>query len=314
MASRYRDWCFTLHADYAGPGGVSLGQADAWALADDNHLPIAWPRAAFTMYQVEVAPETNAVHLQGFMHFGEKVTFDRAAMAFYEDWAVRRVHLERMCGTVGQNIEYCSKSDSAVAGPFEHGVRPVQGRRTDWHDAREIVLRHGTDREILDAHPNLAPNIRGVQALRDVYDVRAVRRDVHVFVLWGSAGVGKSYMARMQCPDAFVVHGRYMERLSFDGYVGQSTVIFDEWLCEEWPMTILNTCLDCWGAWLPSRYHNVWTSWTTVVICSNQDPVEWYYGNALRATVLRRIGQVYQVTLYNGEYTPKGDWPVLRPS
>lgn len=243
------------------------------------------PSARFLIYQVECAPTTNAIHLQGYVYFPDALTMS-AVKAFFPD----RVHLTKCNGSPEENINYCSKSESAVNGPFEFGRRPRQGSRQDWWDAKAICEQGGGDREILDLHPHLAAQWRGVDKLREVYDAPPpARRDVVCVVLWGATGVGKTYRARMRYPDSYIVRGRYIDGRSFDNYRKQSTLILDEWKDSEWPLTIMNTLCDEWGSWLNCRYNNKWTWWTRIIITTNYDPSEMYFGDPMRATILRRV-------------------------
>lgn len=281
-SGRSRKFCWTLHARNEAEG-------DAWGLSDDTHPPIPpLVGPTYWIYQVEVAT-SGQVHLQGFSYYAKGVSLRRAKLDVSD-----RCHITVARGTVEDNVRYCSKESEGDAlvlqGPFEGGVRPQQGKRTDWHDAREIVLAHGSDREILDAHPNLAPNWRGVDTLRAVYGEHPIRRDVVVHVLWGPPDTGKTFRARTSFPEAFLVRGKFTEGRTFDDYVGQRCLILDEFVAREWPLTLVNSLLDEFGSWIPCRYHNKYTDWQEVVICTNEDPSEMYYGDPHKPAFDRRLG------------------------
>lgn len=282
--SRSRKWCWTLFAR-------NDAEADDWCLnATDAHLPVSPVGPSYWVYQVEVCPETNRVHLQGFSYYENAVSLRRAKLD-----VAPTAHVERARGTVEENINYCSKSDSAIQGPFEHGQKPTQGRRTDWHDARQIVVSGGTDAEILDLHPNLAPNFRGVEKMREVYGAHPIRRDIRVFYLWGGTGVGKTHRARMSFPDAYMIRGKFVEGKLFDNYKGERELILDEWDWHEWPLTAMNTFLDPFGFWVTCRYQNRWAAWSTVIITSNDQPDACYYGQNHYATFQRRLTYKFEI-------------------
>lgn len=283
---RSRKWSWTLFAR-------DDAQADDWCInAADDHLPLPFPASAsYCIYQVEVCPETNRVHLQGFSYYENAVSLRRA-----KEELDPRAHLESSRGTVEENITYCSKEESAIQGPFETGRRPQQGRRTDWHDARELVSGGATDREVMDLHPNLAPNWRGIEKMREVYSDRPIYRAVRVTVLYGPTGVGKTHRARFQYPEAYIVRGKYAEGRMFDNYKGEQALIMDEWRHGEWPITVMNTILDPFGFWINCRYQNRWSCWTHVIITTNEDEMVWYYTDASRNTFIRRISHVYTVS------------------
>ena len=140
MATNGRNWCFTVNANeeeaklWVDTATAELAPVD---LFDAEHM-----KAAF--YQLERAPTTGQVHLQGFvvMHKVSRLT------------AVSKVlphaHLELMKGTVVQNVEYCSKSATKVAGPWKFGELPVkQGKRTDWDSVKKDLEAGKTKKEVL---------------------------------------------------------------------------------------------------------------------------------------------------------------------
>lgn len=273
-----RKWCWTLAAR-------NDAEADDWCLnAAPDHLPIPFPDGVeYCIYQVECS-ESNLIHLQGFSYYKNAVSFRRAKLDIS-----KRAHVESARGTVEECVRYCSKWDTAVQGPFEYGKAPTQGRRTDWHDAREIVCSGGTDREVMDLHPNLAPNWRGIEKMREIYQEHPLRRDMTCVYLWGDTNVGKTHRARMNYPEAYFVRGKYVEGKLFDNYKGEEVLILDEWKHDEWPLTAMNAILDPFGYWITCRYANRWTCWKLVIITANYDPTDAYFGHACAATFLRRI-------------------------
>jgi len=64
-------------------------------------------------------------HIQAFLYYRNARTID----AVRKDFLPAHPHIEPMRGTVDQAIAYCSKEESRVAGPLEHGLRPAQGKR-----------------------------------------------------------------------------------------------------------------------------------------------------------------------------------------
>jgi hypothetical protein len=76
----------------------------------------------------EVAPTTGQRHLQCYVRFNERLSFQHVRTLLPE------CHLERARGTAVQNLQYCRKEGDFV----EYGVVPHtgtrQGQRTDWDD------------------------------------------------------------------------------------------------------------------------------------------------------------------------------------
>jgi len=123
-------WCFTIHASDGGDG-----RAELLSLYDEMAAP-SW--GAYGGAQVEVAPGTGRLHIQGFCLFPSNQSLT----------AVKRIHTtahwELMRGTLEQSEAYCSKEDSrsSLREPKVWGVRPErpgQGRRTDLEDACDTL-------------------------------------------------------------------------------------------------------------------------------------------------------------------------------
>jgi len=104
-------WCFTLQAD------EEKGEHLQWLTASVRDPPLHWADKQYfkyMMYQVERAPETGKVHLQGFLCFTNKVS-----LAMLKRVYSKTAHWELSRGTLAQNIEYCSKDKTRVVGPFD---------------------------------------------------------------------------------------------------------------------------------------------------------------------------------------------------
>ena len=259
-----KNFVFTINADEE--------QSATWPLADE--CPIEPPEGyRYMLCQVEAAPTTGQIHLQGFIVFERNQRVGRvAAMEPF-----RHAHVEVMKGTVKSNEEYCSKDESRIKGPWRFGDIPVQGRRTDWADVKEMIASGKSRKEVYTEAPHLANCCRGVETLYEHFGpTPTLTRDVRVCVLWGGTGVGKSHRARTCYPDAYVITGKYYEGKSFDQYRGETELILDEWRHGEWPLTFMNAVLDKWKLSIQCRYQNKYAMWTTVVICTNEDPTVAY--------------------------------------
>lgn len=73
-------------------------------------------KCRYIICQLEKAPETGALHMQAYVVFNNALAMKGVKTIFGE-----RAHVEIARGTAKQNIDYCSKTDSRVAGPWEHG-------------------------------------------------------------------------------------------------------------------------------------------------------------------------------------------------
>lgn len=247
----------------------------------------------YMIYQIEKAPDTGRLHIQGFVQFKNQVRLNTLKDLF------PGAHCELCKGSEKDNERYCSKLDSRVAGPWVYGKKTSQGKRTDWDDVKELAAAGTPRRDIILAHPKLAPCAKGIDVL-----VSAVRgpppleRTIRTWFLHGPSGTGKTHRARHRFPEAYVVTGRYYEGKSFDMYDNESTLILDEWRWDEWPLTLMDGILDKWRFQLQCRYLNKYAAWTEVVIISNQDPTSCYpaLSETNRACFFRRINVTIEIT------------------
>lgn len=274
MQSRSRNWCFTIQADEEAE--------TTWPVAES--CPIEIPeRSRFLMCQVERAPTTGKLHLQGFCCFEHAIQMNTACRLLGG-----HAHIEPMRGSVGDNEIYCGKEDSRVNGPWRIGNAPVeQGKRTDWHTVRDQIKEGVSDDVIYERYPHLANCSRGVDTLRKCLGPKPPSfRDVRCVLLWGPPGTGKSHRARTTYPDAFCITGAYHEGKSFDQYNAEPVLILDEFRDMEWPNTFVNALLDKWKLVLTCRYNNKYAAWNTVIIISNDNP-ELFWGGS--PSFVRRI-------------------------
>lgn len=282
--AKSRGWAWTLHP-------IDSAQADSWS-ADGPEQPIPFPGGVqYCIFQVERAPNTGQVHLQGYSYYKNAVSFERAKRDISP-----RVHIEPARGSPRQNIDYCTKSLTKIRGPWLTGEPPQQGRRNDWEGVKNLIKAGAKDIEIYEQYSHLAPQVRGIEKLKEVFTTYPTRRNLIVYVLYGETGTGKTYRARTKWPTAFMVRGAFSAGKTFDGYAGQTALILDEWVDKEWPVTVMNSLLDEWVSQMICRYHNCWTLWERVIITSNMDPIEAYAGEGrIKDAFYRRITQSIHV-------------------
>lgn len=270
-----RYWCFTIFA--------RAEEEHDWEFGHEEPIPFV---GTYLVYQLERAPETHSLHLQGYVQFKQQCRMTTVKNKFHRP----DMHLEIPHGTPQENKVYCTKEDSRIRGPWEHGEISTQGKRTDWAEVQAMVKAGNTDAEILERAPNFAAHARGIEFLRATFPQRPpIRRHIRVFYLYGTTGVGKTYRARMAFPDAYMVRGKYYDGKSFDDYSGEPALILDEWDPNEWPLTMMLTFLDEWTFRLQCRYHNKWAVWETVIITTNTPFEMAYYGCPQKAAFDRRV-------------------------
>ena len=279
-----KNWCFTLQASseedrvtWAAPGApCPLGK---WCEA--GHF-------SYMVCQLEKAPETGQLHLQGYIQFtqNKRLSFVKK-LNDKAHWETRKASHEAA-------RDYCKKADTRVNGPWELGEElvPKQGKRTDWAEVSTKISQGCTKKQILQDHPHLAPCARGIDALIDAHRKDPpLMRDMDIWYLYGPTNTGKTHRAMTTFPKAYVTKGKYFEGKTFDRYEGQEVLIMDEWSPYEWDLTLMNGLLDKWPCPLQCRYQNKDACWTKVIILSNFKPEECYPASNLlqRGTFDRRL-------------------------
>lgn len=302
--SRGRVWCFTLHAD------EEAGEEFAWPLATQDEHPLSeWAKVdhfKYMLYQVEKAPDTGKVHLQGF------ICFDKTTRLAALKKLSARAHWESARGSFKDNVEYCSKSKSKVCGPFQMGEPPAQGKRTDLVLIGELVKAGKTNVEILEATECVAARFeRPINFIR--YSYMAPQSDrqlqgVRVIVLYGDTDAGKTFAAVNYIAGAVDYHivtcpSHKDGKLWFDGYEGQKTLILDDFSGDFCNFRYLLRLLDVYKLAVEIKGGHVWACWTTVVVTTNIHPRSWYSGVNL-APLCRRIHEIRYMESHLDESEP----------
>lgn len=107
-------------------------------------------RLKYCVWQQELTPTTQRLHLQGYFEGRERVTTFMIREVFGGD-----VHIANKKGTRNQARDYCMKQDTRVAGtePEEFGAFvETQGKRNDLDAAITTLREHGLD-AVISEHP-----------------------------------------------------------------------------------------------------------------------------------------------------------------
>lgn len=263
---RKRHWCFTSYAD----------------TLPSDYDPLV---VRYVIYQREVCPETKKEHLQGYIEFHDNVRINQVKAVLGD----QKCHLEVRQGSRTQAREYCRKTDSSVAGQqFEWG-----DWRVDVNRKRKLCDILKTDlslSELIVESPHLYVMYhRGLERLYSRRTKKAARafRVVTVTVLVGATGVGKTKRATSGHDWYILPTG---DRLWFDGYDGETTLIIDDFYGGVKYSHLLRI-LDGHAYQGAVKGGFIWARWTRVIITSNQLPKDWYAINDISA-MMRRITEV----------------------
>lgn len=226
MTFRYRNWCLTSFK--------ILNEADFTAILTKA------ARIKFSNFQFEKCPDTGRLHLQAFVIYRNIVSIKGIKEDFGSD-----IHAEACKGSIQQNIDYTSKDESRVFGPFQWGEIPKNGNKKDETSRRIIELaKSGDVATIQDEYPG--------QYLRYKRTIQEIaREEAHCMErfkprgiwLFGPAGSGKTtYVAKQNA--YFKGPNKW-----FDGYAGERIILLDDMRSGDW--TFLEHYIKRWADSFP---------------------------------------------------------------
>lgn len=261
IKERSKRWCFTQNNPKSNelfanplPGGIRF---------------VIWSR--------ERGTEQGTEHLQGYISF-------KYAKRLGEVKAVigNNPHVERARGNEQQNIDYCSKSETHLAGPWELGKREAPGRRTDLEnigsEVRRTGLLSGLDNKSIIRYG------KGLQLLAS-FAPPPWRRNLRVICIVGPTGIGKTY----QLFTRFGSEGQLYRPcygnngIWWNGYNGQKTVCIDEFN-GQCPMEKMLQILDQYPLLLETKGSFVPAHYELCFITSNREPQDWYTARTNNST------------------------------
>ena len=210
MAARSSNWCGTKQLD-------SEFDAETWL-----RQLVEQGKAKFVVGQLE---QGSHLHLQFYIQRGT-----RTRLGTMKDEICDKTHWEPARGSPEDNIKYCTKTDTRVAGPWSFGTAIRRGQRTDLESAIDMIKEGAPLRMVaMKCSEAFVKFHKGLTALDTLVRSNGPRDIVatgpEVWVFWGPTGVGKSRKAYEQWPDAY---RKTTSDKWWDGYRGQDTVIFDD--------------------------------------------------------------------------------------
>lgn len=280
MPGGAKHWCFT-HNNYTDCD-IEYYHDIGSKLAIPARPGRRAKKLVYLVYGREVG-DSGTPHVQGYVVFDKRTSIQGARKA------LPGAHVEIARGTPRQASEYCKKD-----GVFdEFGTCPaVAGKRSDLEALGRAVLSGASAQEIQDQFPgayirykhNIDRCVREQQPARDW--------PVDVRVFWGETGTGKtrSVYEFIRREDIYVHPGGSW----FDGYEGQTVVLFDDYTGSCFKIGYLLKLLDRYPMRVPVKGGFVQFAPKHIFFTSNLDPKEWY-PNAHRRHVeamFRRINTI----------------------
>lgn len=251
-------------------------------------------------HQEEKSPTTGSLHLQGYIKFNTRVSFNNVK-SMLPDGA----HIEKAKAGVYKNYMYCSKIPTATGRFRFYSEIPVEPRsesrkrKNVGSDVCDDIKRGATCREIALAYPEYyIRHNRGIPELINLCAAVPKSRRVTVILLCGATNTGKSYWARQYADwHGLTLYSKMPQTESetqwFDGYSGQDVLLLDDFAKGQIPFRYLLQILDVYPLQSQRKGGFVQAVWNTVIITSNSVPYDWYPGIQI-APLLRRINETFE--------------------
>jgi len=298
-----RNYMVTVFADEREPDGLCLLE------------PSHWPGCSFFVYQRELCPKTAREHFQGYLELERQMPFTAIQRQFE---GLRTAHFEKRYGTQKQAIDYCSKEDTRIEGPWTYGEAKAQGERNDLISVKRALDEGMSLARVSDDF--YGPWVKYHRSFKEYRRVHAKPRDFKsmVILIVGPSGVGKSRFATQLCSYLGTTYKNPDKHSGFwcDDYDGQDVFFMDEFdgdrmrpkafndLCDRYECVV--PCHGSAGHQMVSRY---------IVIVSNYMPKYWWRKRSAAQLVqtTRRIDVVLkfiprlrrEVVFENGQFIHK---------
>lgn len=193
--------------------------------------------------------------------------------------------------------DYCGKEDTRLAGPWENGEFPNQGKRSDLLKTKEIIDNGGSMKDVFEQCYGSAVRYHTGISKYKALTAKPRTWQTVCYVYYGDAGMGKTEAAK---EEARVWGGGTFwlsleggtNKVWWDGYDGEENVVIDEFNCQI-PFTDFKRLIDSTpltvpakGCMLPFVAKRIW-------ILSNRDVNTFYHKSFstdhLRNSFMRRI-------------------------
>lgn len=211
--------------------------------------------------------EGGTPHLQG------RITFARSYRLSGLKKLIPRAHWEKtMCV---QDSLYCKKEDSELILNVDNRK---QGQRSDLDELRTLVDSGATKLDLFEAHfPSMVRYHKGIYEYRCLKNARRKRPAPEVIWFYGPSGSGKSTHAEELAPEAYWVCAEHGDKIWWDGYDGQDTIIFDDF--RPTMMTygdLLKLTNNCGRYRLAIKGGSDWLTSKRIIFTSDRHPRDMY--------------------------------------
>lgn len=246
----------------------------------------------YIIYGQETCPTTNKKHHQGYVIFKSNQRLTALKKLGHD------IHWENAKGSIDDNVKYCSKEGCVT----EIGKRPVnqQGKRTDIDTVKDMVNEGKKLDEIYDVCTSYQALKFAEKGIEIKQSKLSLRDKPYIKWLYGPTGTGKSKLAWEEAgiDNTWCSNGGKF----FNGYNGETNVIFDDLRNDDYKFNYLLKLLDKYpmivevkGSFRNWKPKNIW-------ITSPMHPEE--FGTLTNENVnqlLRRIDEIIYLGNENGK-------------
>ncbi len=212
--------------------------------------------------------------------------------------------------TAEDNYNYCT-GNSAGKSPnddfFEFGTPKQQGKRNDWHNAKDILKNGGSLQDVAEkdfkTYVRFERGLRSYKQMIDKDNSHKNRKDLHVTVLWGDGGTGKTRFVydNHDSKDIYRLRRSNNNNIWFNGYDGEPILLIDDfrgWIS----YTDLLEFLDIYPCPIEFKGGSTFANWTKVYITSNKHPKNWYPNVGFPYELERRL---HEIKFFKNEDIPE---------
>ncbi len=295
MGERLRNFLFT---DF----NIDENQQALWLEHDWIH---------YCVFQLEEAPTTKKLHLQGYVELKERRMLSVLQIAF------GNCHMEARRGKQKQAIAYCTKLETRQGGPWSVGIARMQGSNPILNDVRaeidlgicELDIAKNYDFQLWCQYRKAFREYRDLSNwyMRPQGDLKTV------IWIWGPSRTGKSFKARRLCEEFESVYIKNGMADWFDTYAGEQTVILDDFTGQI-DRGKLMAILDNYPSEVEKKGGTVPFDPLVIIITSNRHPTEYYpESNYIEKKALtNRITAIeHRVSTYVDRSAQKGNTSLL---
>lgn len=234
------------------------------------------PHAIYVCVGEEVG-DNGTYHYQGYVQFDQPVRLSHVHSClprakFFPEYKDSSPQKSRdYCGKIGP--KHAAKRHTLIDF-HEFGQLSGQGKRNDLNDIKRVIDEGGTLLDCFNAQ--FGSTVRYNKGITLYMNLTKKHRTEppKILIFVGPTRTGKSRAAHALCPPDDTFYRSLFKW--WDGYDGQSHVLWDEFYGNCCPYTELLRILDRYPLTGETKGSTVKLSFSTIMFTSNRHPSEWY--------------------------------------